>query len=182
MARTTIAFTNFTAGELSPRLDGRTDLGKYFNGCKTLENMVVHPHGAATRRPGTKFIHEVKTSSAQTRLIPFEFSTTDTYIMEFSDSKIRFYRDGGIITETAKNITGITKANPAVVTSSSHGFSNGDNVIISSVGGMTEVNGITFKVANSTTNTFSLQDYDGNDINSTSSPTYKSGGKAAKIY
>ena len=76
MARSTIAFTNFTAGELSPRLDGRTDLGKYFNGCKTLENMVVHPHGAATRRPGTQFIHEVKTSSAQTRLIPFEFSTT----------------------------------------------------------------------------------------------------------
>ena len=68
MARTTIAFTNFTAGELSPRLDGRTDLSKYFNGCKTLENMVVHPHGAATRRPGTKFIHEVKTRSKSTRL------------------------------------------------------------------------------------------------------------------
>ena len=32
MAKTTVAFTNFTAGELSPRLDGRTDLGKYFNG------------------------------------------------------------------------------------------------------------------------------------------------------
>ena len=48
MAKTTVAFTNFTAGELSPRLDGRTDLGKYFNGTKTLENMVVHPHGAAS--------------------------------------------------------------------------------------------------------------------------------------
>ena len=59
MARQTIAFSNFTAGELSPRLDGRTDLSKYFNGVKTLENMVVHPHGAATRRPGTKFVHEV---------------------------------------------------------------------------------------------------------------------------
>ena len=168
MARASFAISNFTAGELSPQLDGRTDLGKYYNGAKTLENFTVFPHGGATRRPGTRFVHEIRNSANKTRLIPFEFSTTDTYIMEFSDSKIRFYRDGGIITETAKNITGITQANPAVVTSSSHGFSNGDNVIISSVGGMTEVNGITFKVANSSTNTFSLQDYDGNDINSTS--------------
>ena len=73
MAKQTVAFTNFTAGELSPRLDGRTDLNKYFNGTKTLENMLIHPHGGASRRSGTKFINEVKTSSAQTRLIPFEF-------------------------------------------------------------------------------------------------------------
>ncbi len=52
MAKASPAFTNFTAGELSPRLDGRTDLSKYFNGCKTLQNFLVHPHGGATRRPG----------------------------------------------------------------------------------------------------------------------------------
>ena len=85
MPKTTFAFTNFTAGELSPRLDGRTDLEKYFNGCKTLENMVIHPHGGASRRPGTVFTNEVKTSSAKTRLIPFEFSTTQTYILEFGN-------------------------------------------------------------------------------------------------
>ena len=38
MARASFAISNFTAGELSPQLDGRTDLGKYFNGAKTLEN------------------------------------------------------------------------------------------------------------------------------------------------
>ena len=59
MARAAIAFTNFTAGELSDRLDGRVDLQKYFNGCKTLENFVVHAHGGATRRPGTQFVAEV---------------------------------------------------------------------------------------------------------------------------
>jgi len=182
MARASFAISNFTAGELSPQLDGRTDLGKYFNGAKTLENFTVFPHGGASRRPGTKFVHEVRSSSTQTRIIPFEFSTTDTYILELSNLKIRFYRDGGIITETAKNITAITKANPAVVTSSSHGFSDGDNVIISGVAGMTEVNGITFKVANSTTNTFSLQDYDGTAINSSSYTTYSSGGTAVRIY
>ena len=182
MARTTIAFTNFTAGELSPRLDGRTDLGKYFNGCKTLENMVVHPHGAATRRPGTKFIHEVKTSSAQTRLIPFEFSTTQTYIMEFGNQYIRFYKDNGIITESNKTISGATQANPGVITATSHGYSNGDHVIISSVVGMTELNGKTFKVANKTTNTFEIQDVDGNNVNTTGYTAYGSAGVANKIY
>ena len=182
MARSTIAFTNFTAGELSPRLDGRTDLGKYFNGCKTLENMVVHPHGAATRRPGTKFIHEVKTSSAQTRLIPFEFSTTQTYIMEFGNQYIRFFKDNGIITESNKTISGATQANPGVITATSHGYSNGDHIIVSSVVGMTELNGKTFKVANKTTNTFELQDVDGNNVNTTSYTAYGSAGVANKIY
>ena len=41
MAKASPAFTNFTAGELSPRLDGRTDVGKYFNGCKTLQNLCI---------------------------------------------------------------------------------------------------------------------------------------------
>jgi len=182
MARQTTAFTNFTAGELSPRLDGRTDLSKYFNGAKTMENMVIHPHGGATRRPGTKFIHEVKTSSAQTRLIPFEFSTTQTYVLELGNEYMRFYKDGGIITEGNKTITAITKANPAVVTSSSHGYSNGDYVIISSVAGMNQVNGRTFKVANKTTNTFELQDVDANNIDSSDYQTYTSGGVANKIY
>ena len=182
MAKTTVAFTNFTAGELSPRLDGRTDLGKYFNGTKTLENMVVHPHGAASRRPGTKFVHEVKTSSAQTRLIPFEFSTTQTYILELGNQYIRFFKDNGIITESNKTISGATQANPGVITATSHGYSNGDHVIITSVVGMTELNGKTFKVANKTTNTFQIQDVDGNNVNTTGYTAYGSAGVANKIY
>ena len=97
MARVAVQLTNFTAGELSPRLDGRNDLAKYSSGCKTLQNMVVYPHGSAARRPGTTFVHEVKDSTKKTRLIPFEFSTTQTYILEFGNQYIRFYKDNGII-------------------------------------------------------------------------------------
>ena len=93
MARVAAQLTNFTAGELSPRLDGRNDLAKYPAGCKTLENMVVFPHGAAARRPGTQFISEVKTSSNKTRLIPFEFSTVQTYVLEFGNQYMRVYKD-----------------------------------------------------------------------------------------
>ena len=118
MARVAVQLTNFTGGELSPRLDGRNDLSKYASGCKTLQNMVVYPHGSAARRPGTSFVAEVKTSSAYTRLVPFEFSTEQTYILEFGNEYIRFYKDSGAILEANKTITGITKANPGVVTGS----------------------------------------------------------------
>ena len=47
---------------------------------------------------------------------------------------------------------------------------------------MTEVNNKTFKVADKTTNTFELQDVDGNDINSSSYTAYSSAGTANKIY
>ena len=95
MARVSVQLTNFTAGELSPRLDGRNDLSKYPSGCKTLENFIVYPHGSAARRSGTQFISEVKTSANKTRLIPFEFSTTQTYILEFGNQYIRIYKDKG---------------------------------------------------------------------------------------
>ena len=93
MPRTTAALNSFVSGEFSAKMDGRIDFDKYSSGCKTLQNMLVHPQGAAARRVGTQFISEVKTSSAKTRLIPFEFSTTQTYILfgfnqEFQKIKI----------------------------------------------------------------------------------------------
>jgi len=97
MARVAVQLTNFTGGELSPRLDGRNDLQKYPTGCKTLENMIIFPHGSAARRSGTQYVAEVKDSSKETRLIPFEFSTTQTYILEFGNQYIRFYKDNGQI-------------------------------------------------------------------------------------
>jgi len=97
MARVAAQLTNFTAGELSPRLDGRNDLAKYSAGCATVENMVIYPHGAAARRPGTQYVASVKTPANATRLIPFEFNTEQTYILEFGNLYIRFYRDNGQI-------------------------------------------------------------------------------------
>ena len=182
MARVAVELTNFTGGELSPRLDGRTDLTKYSSGCSTLENLVVYPHGSAARRPGSTFIAEVADSDNKTRLIPFEFSTTQTYMLEFSNLKMRVYKDKGAVLEGDKTITGITQANPAVVTASSHGYSNGDEVLISGVSGMTEVNGKRFLVADKTTNTFELQDKDGVDINSTGFTAYSSGGVSNKVF
>ena len=182
MARVSTALTNFTGGQLSDRMEGRTDFQKYFSGCKTLENFIVQPHGSVTRRPGTTFVSEVKTSSLKTRLIPFEFSTEQSYALEFGNNYIRFYKDNGAVLEANKTITGITQANPGVVTSAAHGYSNGDTVVITGVVGMTQVNNKRFKVASVATNTFQLQDIDGNNVNTTSYTAYTSGGIANRVY
>ena len=163
-------------------MEGRTDFAKYFNGASNIENFVVLPHGPITRRPGTYFVSEIKTSSAKTRLIPFTFSTEQTYVLEFGNLYIRFFKDDGQITEGNKVISAITKANPGVVTATSHGYSNGDFVNISGVVGMTEVNNKTFKVANKATNTFELTDVDGTNVNTTNFTTYSSDGVANRIY
>lgn len=83
----------------------------------------------------------------------------------------------GIVTFVAtssKSITGITKANPGVVTATSHGFTNGQIVYVSGVAGMTQVNGLVFTVANVTTHTFQLS-----GVNTSAYDTYTSGGTAA---
>ena len=108
MARASFAFTNFTAGELSPRLDARTDVSKYFNGCKKLQNFLVHPHGGATRRPGTQFVREVKNSAHAARLIPFEFNVEQTYILEFGDEYFRIHKDGGTVVDGSSNPIEVT--------------------------------------------------------------------------
>ena len=177
MARVHPFQTNFTAGELTPKLAGQVDFKKYNNGVEILENMTVFPQGGAKRRYGTRFVAEVKDSSKTTRLIPFEFNIEQSYILEFGDQYIRFFKDNGQITNATQTITNITQANPAVVTVASHGYSNGDDVWINSVVGMTEVNGRRFRIANVTTNTFELS-----GVNSTGYTTYTSGGTAASVY
>ena len=97
MPRTTLALTSFVSGEFSPKLDGRTDFDKYSSGAKKMENFLVHPQGATTRRVGTQFISAVKTSSLSTRLIPFEFNTEQTYIIEAGNTYFRFFKEKGQI-------------------------------------------------------------------------------------
>jgi hypothetical protein len=87
----------FNAGELSPEFKGRIDLEKYKKGCEDLENFLPRIHGPARKRPGTRFVNEVDDSTKRVRLIPFEYSTTQAYILEFGEGYIRFYANGGVV-------------------------------------------------------------------------------------
>ena len=101
MAKVTPIQTNFTGGEISPRLLGRVDLTKYTASLQTCQNFLVFPHGGVTKRSGTRFIAEVKDSSKKVRLVPFVFSTVQAYIIEFGDNYVRFYRNEGQIQNSA---------------------------------------------------------------------------------
>ncbi len=104
---------SFTAGVLSPALWARVDLAKYQSGLKTALNIFIHPHGGASNRAGLQFIREVKTSANNARLIPFQFNTEQSYILEFGNLYFRVYRDGGVI---------LSGGNPyEVVTTYAHG-------------------------------------------------------------
>lgn len=86
---------SFTGGEVAPSLYARTDLAKYATSLRTCRNFFVMPHGGAATRPGLKFVCEVKDSSKRVRLIPFAFSTTQTYVLEFGNLYMRVIKDGG---------------------------------------------------------------------------------------
>lgn len=88
---------SFNAGELSPRLAARTDFGKYPSGLETCLNAIPLPEGGLTRRPGTRFVVELKSSSVKGRIKRFEFSTTQAYILEFGEKIMRFCRHQGQI-------------------------------------------------------------------------------------
>jgi len=102
------AQTNFTAGELSPRLYGRRDLARYDNGAGTLLNAIIQPHGGVARRPGTRFVAKTKDATKPVRLAPFRFNQAQAYILEFGDFYVRFYRDGGQVTGPDMNGATVT--------------------------------------------------------------------------
>ncbi len=90
----TVGMTSFNAGEFSPLLEFRSDFSKYDNACSELENMYVLIQGPVVRRPGSKYIAEVKDSDDVTRLLRFEYAKTDAYVLEFGDLYMRVYRNG----------------------------------------------------------------------------------------
>lgn len=92
MAIRTLPQFGFDGGEVSPKFAGNSDLERYQRSLALCENIIVLPQGILTRRPGTRFISEVKDSSKRVRLVPFEYSADDTYMLEFGDSYIRFFR------------------------------------------------------------------------------------------
>ncbi len=86
--------TNFTAGELSPKVRGRVDISRYQNGAESLENMVVDIYGGAARAPGTAYVAPTAHADKASRLIPFTFSRSAAYALEFGNQLMRVFKAG----------------------------------------------------------------------------------------
>lgn len=95
------ATNNFTGGEWTPFLDGRSDLQKYESACIAMQNFRPLPWGGATYRAGLEFIGLAKFPDRPCRLIPFNYSTALSYIFEMGDLYMRVWNANG----TAVNVT-----------------------------------------------------------------------------
>lgn len=89
--------TNFSSGEVDPLLDMRHDTGAYVNGARKLRNVSLLNQGGVARRAGTTYLN---TLTARTRLIPFEFSSTERYIFAFSNTRLDVYGTTGSLITT----------------------------------------------------------------------------------
>lgn len=94
---------SFNAGELSPRLGGRTDLAIYANGVAELLNGLPTVEGPVVKRSGSRMVQPAKTAAGDARLIPFEYNETQSYIIEATAAAFRFYTNNGRI-ETAPDV------------------------------------------------------------------------------
>ena len=92
MARVQVSQTQFTSGELDPRLAARHDYDGYFKGAETLTNVICLGQGGVKRRGGMKYISTHTESSA--RFVTFEFNVTQTYLLVFTSLKMYVYKDG----------------------------------------------------------------------------------------
>ena len=155
----TFSQASFSKGELDPALHGRTDTGAYQIALATARNAIVQPYGGIVNRPGLQYLGPCKDHSTAVRIIDFQFKNTDTYVIELGNLYARFIRADAIVTETstsAQDVATITAAAPPVVTTGTHLYSNGDEVLLSGLTEATELNGNRYIVANKTATTFEI--------------------------
>lgn len=171
----------FTGGEIAPENWARTDIEKYGQGLKTGFNFVVRRAGGAVAMVGTEHVCRVSDDAFAHALTPFKFNGQQNYIHIWGNLSFRVIKDGALVLEPSQAIEDITQAAPGVVEITGHGFADGDWVYSTGIGGMTDLNARYFIVDNATSDTFTLTDLDGNQIDTDVLPAWTSGGVFAKV-
>lgn len=193
MARAAAFQSSFALGEVSPLVSMRTDFEKRRQALSSLENFICTAQGPVTRRPGTRHVKHAKYATTglgyPVALVPFEFNVEQAYVLEIgstastSGGYIRVYKDGGPVLESALTIIGATQADPVRLEITGHGLSDNDEVYVSGVAGMTEINGRYFRVDVFDADHIDLWSVvESASIDGTGYSAYTSGGTASKVY
>lgn len=96
---------SFDGGEISPWLDGRTDLAKYASSCRLVENFIPLPQGGLLKRPGRRYLGPLPSAATSGKLVEFEVQLNQSYILVIGGGKMRviynnaFVMDGSSIYE-----------------------------------------------------------------------------------
>ena len=104
MARFVDFQTNFSTGELDPLLRARVDLQTYNNALAKATNVLIQPQGGLRRRPGSKHILELPNTGTESagngvRMVPFQFSVDDSYMLVFVPTRMYVIKDGSVIAD-----------------------------------------------------------------------------------
>ena len=103
---------SLNAGELSPKLDARTDIAKYYNGTTIMSNALAKQQGGAIKRPGGKWIAKAKGAC---NLLPFSFSADDSMVLEAGNGYMRFFKNSERVMADPVTIVGVTLEEEVVV-------------------------------------------------------------------
>lgn len=126
---------NFSKGEIAPDLLGRFDVDAYSSSVRLGRNVMVLKYGGLTKRPGTRLVAEVEDPSQPVRLMPFQFSLSQTYALEMGQGYLRVAALGGMVLNEELAITAITNAASAKVTAAYHGYVAGDRIYLTGISG-----------------------------------------------
>lgn len=146
---------NFSKGELAPQLYGRVDVAAYNAAARLARNVVVLKYGGLQRRMGQRVVYELEEPAegwddqkAAARLIPFEFSIEQTYVLLMTQAQMRPLALGGAVLEEELAITAITNEATAKITAAFHDYSVGDEIFLKGIAGPMGVflNGRVWKV------------------------------------
>jgi len=96
---------NFTSGEISPKCYGRVDISRYGNALARQRNLIGMVQGGVKRRSGSVFVSEVHNSTYASKLLEFQFSNTQNFILEFSQNIIRFYNNNALVLSSGSPYT-----------------------------------------------------------------------------
>lgn len=129
------AQTNFSRGEIAPHLYGRFDVDAWSSAVRKARNVMVLKYGGLTKRPGTQLVSEVLDRTGDNRLLPFQFSLTQTYALEMGQGYMSPLAMGGRIIEEELKITAISNAEQAQITAALHGYGPGDRIYLSGIAG-----------------------------------------------
>lgn len=100
MSRIVTVQSNFTSGEIDPKINARIDLQQYYNALETAQNVTIQPQGGVQRRDGSEHIAEisVSASSPKFKMVHFEFSVDDSYMLVMTEQKMHVFKNGTQIT------------------------------------------------------------------------------------
>lgn len=137
----------FAKGEIAEELVARVDVSSYATALRRARNVTILKYGGVTKRPGSRLVAEVYQDSG-VRLMPFQFSLSQTYALEMGQGYMRAAALGGLVVEDRLTVQSVVFVSLGIyrIGAAFHGYAVGDQVFFDGVSGATELNGKILRV------------------------------------